>query len=477
MFKPNRLTLIDKDTIEKIHHETARVLEEGGVNFENEEALKLLKQAGAIVDGKNVRIPTNLLEKTISQTPKSFTMSGMDATKEFCIGEGQTRPRTDPTFGPTFIHEEGVGNQQPTMKHLVECYKLHEASPCCDVAGGLPIDPVDVSSDGRNLILLHEMLRHLSKPLRIFNTTRKEFAEMCSMFELAKGEKNYLNSHKCLFLTINPLSPLSYDKLPAESMIVFAEKHQVVCLQSCALTGFTSPMSLLGSTVLQNAEVLAGNVLLQTVNPGTPFLFGVTSSRADMRTGAYVCASPEADLMNIASVQVVSEYYKLPTRMMCGITDAKFADAQAGLETMQTMMTAALAGVNVLHGFGSTDGMNGASHAKYIMSQEIFSRVSCLLNGISQSNRDLSADEILSTGPGGTYMMNDATLANCQDTWSPTVSTQLPVSIWEEKGGTSLAQRAHSLALEIIQAAPDMLISVETDKKLTEFIQQCGYGK
>ncbi len=477
MFKPNRLTLIDKETIEKIHIETARVLEQGGVNFENEEALKLLKDAGAIVDGKNVRIPTKLLEKTISQTPKSFTMSGMDASKEFCIGEGQTRPRTDPSFGPTFIHEEGVGNHLPTMQHLVECYKLHEANPFCDIAGGLPVDPMDIPAEGRNLVLLREMLRHISKPLRIFNTNRKEFAEMCAMFELAKGEKNYLDSHKSLFITINPLSPLSYDNLPSESMIVFAEKHQVVCLQSCALTGFTSPMSLLGSTVLQNAEVLAGNVLLQTVNPGTPFLFGVTSSRADMRTGAYVCASPEADLMNIASVQVVSDYYKIPTRMMCGITDAKYADAQAGLETMQTMMTAALAGVNVLHGFGSTDGMNGTSHAKYLMSQEIFSRVSCLLNGISLNNQDLSADEILSTGPAGTYMMNEATLDNCQDTWSSTVSTQLPLSLWEEKGSTSLAQRAHKLALETIEAAPDMIISPETDKKLAEFIQLSGYSK
>lgn len=259
-------------------------------------------------------------------------------------------------------------------------------------------------------------------------------------------------------------------------MIVFAEKHQAVCLQACAMTGFTSPISLLGTTVLQNAEVLAGNVLLQCVNPGTPFLFGVTSSRANMRTGAYICASPEADLMNIASVQVASQLYKIPTRMMCGITDAKLTDAQAGLETMQTMMTAALAGTNILHGFGSTDGMNGASHEKFLMSQEIFSRISRLLEGISGHDLDFSVEEILETGPAGTYMINDATLENCHSTWTPTVSTQLPLSLWQEDGCTTLAQRAHTLAKNIIAAAPNMLISQETDKKLDEYIQKCGYN-
>lgn len=188
-FQPSKLQIIDSATIEKIHTETAQVLEQAGINFENEEALKILKQAGAIVDGKNVRIPLALLEKTISQTPKSFTMNGLDASKTFRIGEGQTKPRTDPSFGPTFIHEEGVGIQNPTMKHLIESYKLHEASPSCDIAGGLPIEPLDLmtkSVSHRNISVFHEMLRHISKPLRIFNTTRKEFEEMCTMFEIAK---------------------------------------------------------------------------------------------------------------------------------------------------------------------------------------------------------------------------------------------------------------------------------------------------
>lgn len=475
MFIPSRIRILDDTTMEKIHMSTAEVLERCGINFENEQAIKILQQAGAHIDGKNVKIPIELFEKSLSMTPSSFTMCGLNKKNAFVVGEGQTRARTDPSFGPIFIQEEGKGRRLPLVKDLIECYKLHQASEFCDVAGGMPVDPTDSPAEGQHLHLLHAMVRHLDKPLRTYISTRKEFEEMCALYEIAAGKKGWLDEHVSFFLTINPLSPMSYEESSLESMILYAEKHQAVCLQSCAITGFTSPMSLLGTTVLQNAEILAGNVLLQTVNPGTPFLFGATSSRPDMRTGSYVCASPEADLMNLPSIQIAKERYHIPTRMMCGITDAKITDAQAGLETMQTMMTAVLAGTDMLHGMGSIDSMNGTAHEKFLMGQEIFSRINCFMKGILELDSNLSVEEIIETAPSGTYMMNDATIMNCGNTWHPIVSTQDPIAIWEEEGATNLAERARDLAKKVISESPIMLLDKEKDEEIIKFIKKCGY--
>lgn len=168
MFKPNKIQLLDKETIEKIHLGTAEVLEKGGVNFEDVSALKIFKDAGAKVDGKTVYIPINVFEKAMSQTPSSFTMHGLDPKNNILVGEGQTRTHTDPNFGTILIYEEGKGHREPSMEDLAINHKLLQASPICDIAGGIPVEPMDVPSSGRHLHFFREILRHTNKPFRSY---------------------------------------------------------------------------------------------------------------------------------------------------------------------------------------------------------------------------------------------------------------------------------------------------------------------
>lgn len=476
MFKPTLTRVIDTATVEKIHMGTAQVLERCGVNFEEPTALKYFKDAGAIVDGSNVRIPLALFEKAMSQTPSSFTMTGIDSNKTFLVGEGQTRVHADPNFGCILIHEEGRGHREANMKDLADYHRLLHASEVCDIAGGIPVEPSDVPDLGRNLHLFREILRHTDKPFRSYIGTRKELYEMFDMVNMIKGDPHFLDNNTCMFASINPLSPMLYGSVPTQTLIAMAEKHQSICTLTCAISGFTSPMSMLGTAVMQNAEMLAGNVLLQIVNPGSPFLLGPASARPDMRTGIYANGSPEANLINIASLQVAREYYNIPCRTMAGLTDAKITDAQAGLETMQTLMTAMMGGAHQIHGcLASMDSLNITSFEKLVMSEEIFGRVLRYMEGIYERDYDFSVEEIIETGPTGTYMMNDATLANCYDTWRPTVSTQQPYAIWQEEGGKSLTDRAKERWQSILAECPDMIISKEQDDMLGEYLTKCGY--
>ena len=476
MYKPNKIQLLDKATIEKIHLGTAEVLEKAGVIFEDEKALKIFKDAGAKIDGKTVHIPINMFEKAMSQTPSSFTMHGLDEKHTILVGEGQTRTHTDPNFGTILIHEEGKGHREPTMADLAINHKLLQSSPICDIAGGIPVEPADVPTSGRHLHFFREILRHTNKPFRSYVESYDHLQEMFEMYEMIRGQKGYLDNHTCMFVSINPLSPLTYDTNPAQTLIAMAEKHQAVCCLTCAISGFTSPMSMLGTTVMQNAEMLAGNVLMQLVNPNAPFLLGPASARPDMRTGIYANGSPEANLINIASIQVAKEYYNIPARTMAGLTDSKITDAQTGMETMQTLMTAMLGGADLIHGcLASMDSLNTTSFEKLMIAEEAFSRVLRFMEGISSYDTDLCIEEIIETKPAGSYMMNEATLLNCQNTWRPTVSTQEPFAIWKENGEQSITQRAHKRWKSILAECPDMLISKEQDDALGAFIKARGY--
>ena len=59
------------------------------------------------------------------------------------------------------------------------------------------------------------------------------------------------------------------------------------------MAGGTSPATLAGTLLVQNAEVLAGITLAQLVQPGAPLIYGSFSGGMDMRTGGFVMGGSE----------------------------------------------------------------------------------------------------------------------------------------------------------------------------------------
>ena len=63
------LVFLTKDDLKEIHYATLDVLEETGVRVDQEDALKLLNDAGATVDFKEriVKIPRILIEEVVKK--------------------------------------------------------------------------------------------------------------------------------------------------------------------------------------------------------------------------------------------------------------------------------------------------------------------------------------------------------------------------------------------------------------------------
>jgi trimethylamine--corrinoid protein Co-methyltransferase len=69
------------------------------------------------------------------------------------------------------------------------------------------------------------------------------------------------------------------------ALIEYARHGQVNMIGLLMMAGATGPVTLPGLLALQNAEMLAGVTLTQLVNPGTPVIYGSTSTVTNMRTG------------------------------------------------------------------------------------------------------------------------------------------------------------------------------------------------
>ncbi|NIV33706.1 MAG: trimethylamine--corrinoid methyltransferase, partial [Anaerolineae bacterium] len=185
----------------------------------------------------------------------------------------------------------------------------------------------------------------------------------------------------------------------------------------------------------QNAELLAGIVLTQLVSPGTPVIYGTTSTNIDMRSGALAIGSPELAQVTAAHMQLV-RFYGLPSRGSGALTDANFPNAQAGLESMMGMLTTVNSGADfVLHAAGILSSYLAFSREKFVLDDEICGRVRRFHRPLVVDDDTLAYDAIARVGPGGHFLMEDETLKRCRtEFWSPEVSDRRTLDEWVQAG-------------------------------------------
>ncbi|MCG8471351.1 MAG: trimethylamine methyltransferase family protein [Desulfobacterales bacterium] len=464
------IKVVKNPELSRIHEATVEVLEQTGVEYKSEEALALFRENGAVVDSHRVKIPQTLLEKCIESAPSTLKLWGRDESKSIVIGEGQTRVHVEPSNGCVFTHDMDRGRRSSTMADLIDFFKLAHQSEVCTIGGAIPVEPNDIPSSQRPLRVFFETLKHTDKPLKRNVQPAHEIKEMFEMFEVAVG-KNYLKEHACIYASVNPLSPLAFDTEPIETIMTYARYNQPVTILSCALAGVTAPMSLLGASVMQNAEILAGLVLSQITNPGAGVIYAPASAVPNMMNAQYVTGSPESHLINIVNLQLAEELYHLPTRTMAGLNDAKVPDAQAGFETMQNLMQCMLGGAQIINEcLGVLDSIMTNSFEKFIMDEEMISRILRFMDGLSGVHTELSTELIDTIGPQGSYLMHPTTMKNCRRAWRPTLSDWNSQETWAKKGQEDAVVRANKIFKERLAVCPESTLNPDLEKELAAFV-------
>jgi trimethylamine--corrinoid protein Co-methyltransferase len=101
-------------------------------------------------------------------------------------------------------------------------------------------------------------------------------------------------------------------------VIIQSAKHWIpINVLSMVMAGASSPISISGALVTHNVEVLAGIILAQLTNPGTPVIYGSSSTTFDMRHGTAVVGVPEMAMMSAAAAELAN-FYGLPSYVAGG---------------------------------------------------------------------------------------------------------------------------------------------------------------
>lgn len=462
--------LLSEQEIKLIHDATITVLEEVGVDFTHPVAQEVFRQHGAVVKGDRVYLSRELVESSLKKAPSQFTLHARNPEHNVVIG-GPT-PVYAPGYGAPFVTDLDHGRRPSTLKDYENLVKLAGASPVLDISGGTLVEPTDVPDLERHLVMTYASIKNSDKCFMGSASGEERALDCIEMAGILHGGKEVIKQKPALISLINSITPLKFDDRMLGALIEYAKYNQAVIVASLAMAGATSPVTLAGTLVVQNAEVLSGMVLAQLVNPGTPVVYGSASSIADMRYASLAIGAPEETLF-IASSAQLARFYGVPSRAGGSLSDTKVADAQAGYESMMVLYAAGLAGINfTLHAVGIQEYYMTMSYEKFIIDTEICGMVKRFLKGFAVNEDTLALDVIRRVGPGGHFLDQDHTYEHYRNELrSPILSDRGTYEAWFKSGSPTAAQRANELAKKILAEYTPPALDRAVDQELKQFIQ------
>jgi trimethylamine--corrinoid protein Co-methyltransferase len=467
-----KLEVLSNEDLDWIHEATLKILEQTGVIFHSVDALAICKKNGAKVSGKTVFFPKKIVRQALENAPETFNWRARNKAHSVTVGDPNEKLLIQPNGGPVFVQDLDQGRRAATLEDFANIIKLCQASDIVSLIGSFPVDPSDVKLDEKHLYMMYEILKHSDKPVVAFQTSALKQRQMFDMVEITMGRNGFLRENHCVAVAVDPLSPLRYESAACETIIEFAKQNQPIFFTAAVMAGFTGPISLIGTAILQNAETLAGIILAQLANPGNPVVYSNGSTVANMKNGIFLTGSPEMMLVHLAGLQMGLDYYHLPTRSMCGMTESKIIDSQAGYETMQNLMAGVLGGAHMIFEcLGVLDSIMTTSYEKLMIDLELVSRVMCIREGMDTSAKAQALNVIQEIGHDASYITHPDTIAHFRKRWQPQLSNWETYENWQASGSEDVALRANRKYKEILENAPPSLIDPKVDQALQDYIR------
>ena len=203
------------------------------------------------------------------------------------------------------------------------------------------------------------------------------------------------------------------------------------------MAGGSSPVTLAGTLVTHNAEVLAGITLAQLAERGAPAIYGSVSTGMDLRLASASVGSPELALITAAVAQL-AQHYRLPSFVAGGLGDSKLPDAQSGHEKTLTATFAAMAGANVIAGAGIMESGLTFDFGQLVMDAEFVGMIGQCAAGIRVDDETLAVDDIFAVGSFGDYLSLDATMLHMREQSQPRHIDRRVHEDWLALGGTDI---------------------------------------
>ncbi|MFA5896936.1 MAG: trimethylamine methyltransferase family protein [Thermoplasmata archaeon] len=467
------LKVLTDDQVGAIHQASLTILEKTGVRFDSEEAIRRLIENGATrhPSRKNVlTFPRSLVEESIRKIPRYGTYHARD-------------PRNDITFDGehTFAHCLG-GNPamldletgQPrssTLADVEQSTRVMDALENCHSVSGL-VDATDVPARVLVIKTMEAMMKNTTKCVSGYALRTEEMDILLRMWACVAGGPEELRKRPLFSVYGSPSSPLTYDSRVCDVMLRGAQAGIPVDVLPCPISGGTAPITLSGGLAQQNAELLAGAMLIQTVTTRLPMEYSGRLSILDLRSGKNVWGLPEMGLASAATVQIAHRYH-MAADVYGVTTDANAWDLQIGLERMMSALLPGMAGADNLSGMGGA-WENAASLEMLVIDNEIYADVFRAIRGLEVDEERLALDIIDKVGPMGNFLAQKHTMKFLRlgEVRNSPLYDKRTMDRAKMEGIRSLQETARDVVRKILKDHAPTPLDRDVEKELTRVVKE-----
>ncbi|MFC1950683.1 trimethylamine methyltransferase family protein, partial [Chloroflexota bacterium] len=463
-FKP--LEILSKEEVETIHRGTLDVLETTGVRIEHNRALELYADHGCKVDfdKKRVRIPGYLVEDCLRKCPSSFTLRARDPKNDLRIGGNNLY--FSQSVGMSYVDLDTWETRPATLKEHGEAIRVVDALDTVYRFLGY-----EFYMDMEGIPPCMVMLEGLASGIR--NSAKTQcmgYALDCDIFaiKMAKAVGMDLMFEPCL----SP--PLTIYEDCCEAIFRSAEAGFPMSMTSGASMGASGPATIAGSTITNNAEILAGLVLAQLIRPGigvsaTDFVFPM-----DMKSGHPAFGAVGCSLHNIVFEQIWRRYGIPTTSASPFASSSKKIDFQLAYEKSLMSLVAALAGASCIFLHGAAYGELTYHPALAVLEDDVAGWIGRFIEGVEVTDETLAINLIEQVGPiPGNFLTTEHTRKWWKkEQFIPKVADREPYPEWIKKGKKDALALARERVEEILATHKPKPLTPEQDKVIGEILEE-----
>ncbi len=455
--------MISADDALRIHNASLDLLDDPGIKLEHDEICRRVLDAGARPgnDAQVVRLPREMVEEHLGMAPGTVRLADLAGNTVELRPGGASRFWTGAALNIVDLEGE---HREITSGDLADWARLIDGLDQVDAIVGTAM--ADIPPPHRDFVGLRLMAENTRKHIRALSFTPTGSEAMREMARvLAPGD---LAETPVLSMGFTAHGPLRWTNLALDIYLHSAGDKIPVTVNGEPAAGVSGPVTLAGALAVGNAEVLAGIVVNQVIEPGRPCIHNLGFSHImDMKTTIAVTGGPEVCLLATAGAEL-ARFYNLPS-CSWACTEAMIPDEQATLETLLGALTHARAGVNVVWGVGQLESEKTISPAKAVLDNEMIGMVRRFQRGIEVNDETLALDAVREVGIAGSFLDSMHTFEHFRgEFYEPALLLRRNRETWEADGAKRLSDVAAETARNRLAAERPPLLDDDVRSELAK---------
>lgn len=427
----SQFSMLNTGQCEEILSGALEILECTGIEVNSAQVSGIFKDSGCRIEGTRVRIPANIVQRSIDSAPRRMVLSDkngnpslfLEATNSY-FGAGSDLP---------FVMNSSFGvRRTATQKDNEILAKVSNNLKNIDFISGFNgLPPVETFST---------LMKHTTKPLIQSFYNAKQGQEILNLGRKEAGSNFNIQDDPFFAFKAESTLPLADNK--AWEKVIFAAENKmpmIYCLEASA--GDLLPATMSGALVLALADCLAALVISQLASPGASIALGGKLGSINNSTDCSSIGGPEHSIL-AAGFTNLANYLKIPSIARGGSSDAKVIDAQSSIESAFSILAAALSGANLVTGCNSIEFGSISSLDMLVMNDEIIGMVKRILNGIEINDAKAPLDILDEFGPGEPFPSSEHSMKFLpSETRCPSIINRNRYDDWVANGSKPLLKR------------------------------------